>query len=132
VADFAAAYPETLGVKTLTRAFSWDGGALFDVRDEVTLLQPKTVEWHLQSDTPFEAIAGRYCNGKLGEPALEVAFLAPGNRKVEMGPAQVKSPGPPGAIETGPEEERGYRLRATAPAATAARFEVRLTVLDKR
>jgi len=132
VADFAAAYPQTIGLTALTRTFAWDGGAVFDVKDEVTLLEPKTLEWHLQSDTPFEASGGRHVNGKPGEPALEVAFLAPRDLKVEIGPAKVKSPGPPGSIETGPEEERGHRVTARAPAATAARFEVRLTVLDKR
>jgi hypothetical protein len=90
------------------------------------------MEWHLQSDTPVEVGDGRHRNGRPGEPALEIAFARPRDVKLEVGPAKVRSPGPPGSIEKGPEEERGFRLTAVAPAAVAARFEVTLKVLDKR
>jgi hypothetical protein len=43
----------------------------------------------------------------------------------------VKAPGPPGSIEKGTEEQRGYMLAAATRAAAAVRFEVRLEVLDR-
>jgi hypothetical protein len=36
----------------------------------------------------------------------------------------VKAPGPPGSIEKGVEEPRGYVLTATAPAAATVRLEI--------
>lgn len=92
------------------------------------MIEAKPAEWHLQSDTPFEVSGSRYVNGA----ALEVVFIEPKDAVVEVGRATVKSPSPPGAIETGPEEQRGYRLTAKTPAAKAVRLEVRLTALAKR
>lgn len=129
VADLAAAYPEAAGVSTFTRTFTWDGGLVFTVADAVTLAAPKTSEWHLQSDTPFEGSGRRFRNGKPGEPALRVSFASPQEIGVTTGPATVRAPGPPGSIEKGTEEERGHVLRVTAPAANAVRFEVRLELL---
>jgi len=40
--------------------------------------------------------------------------------------ATVKSPGPSGSIEEGPEEQRGHVLKASAPAALTDAFEVAL------
>jgi hypothetical protein len=127
VADVADAYPGKAGVKAFSRSFAWDGDTVFTVTDDVSLAEPNTVEWHLQSDTPFRDAGGRYRNGGAGDPALEVFFTQPKELAIEVGRATVKSPGPPGSIEKGPEEERGYRLTATAAAATSARFEVRLS-----
>lgn len=128
VAELGGAYPDKLGVKALTRSFSWDGEATFTVRDDVTLAEPKAAEWHLQSDTPFQGSARRYVNGA----ALEVVFVEPNDASIAVGRATVKSPGPPGAIETGPEEERGYRLTARTPPAARSRLEVRLSAMAKR
>ena len=47
------------------------------VADTVTLDAPKTAEWYLQSDTPFEGTGNRFRNGKAGEPALRVSFALP-------------------------------------------------------
>lgn len=129
VADLGAAYPVAAGVKSFTRRFTWDGGAAFSVVDTVALKGPATTEWHLQSDTPFEAVGEGYRNGKPGDTALLLSFRSPKEINVTTGPATVRAPGPPGSIEKGSEEQRGHVLRATAPAAAAVRFEVRLEVL---
>jgi hypothetical protein len=128
VADLESAYPSSLGVKTFTRTFRWDGGAVFTVSDQVTLTQPQAVEWHLQSDTPFAPDGATYRNGKPGEVALRVALNAPDGR-VSTDRATVKAPGPPGSIEKGTEEPRGYVLRVTALPVTTFAFEARLEVL---
>jgi hypothetical protein len=131
IADLAAAYPRAAGVTAFTRTFVWDGGSIITVTDAITLDAPNTADWHLQSDTPFEGAGSRFHNGKAGEPALHVSFASPKDLAVAAGPATVKAPGAPGSIEKGVEEQRGYMLRATAPAAAAFRFDVTLEVREK-
>ena len=58
-----------------------------------------------------------------------VSFEPPADVAVTTGPATVKAPGPPGSIEKGAEEERGYVLTATTRAADAIRVEVTLEVI---
>jgi hypothetical protein len=41
----------------------------------------------------------------------------------------VKAPGPPGSIEKGTEEQRGYVLTAAARAAASIRFDVTLELI---
>ena len=132
VADLAAAYPETAGVKRFTRSFTWDGGSIVTVADAVTFSASRTSEWHLQSDTPFEGSGTRFQSGKAGEPRLRVSFVSPTDVVATTGPATVKAPGAPGSIEKGVEEQRGYVLSAAARAAGAIRFEVRLEALGSR
>jgi hypothetical protein len=129
VADLAAAYPKTAGVTAFTRIFTWDGGSIVTVTDAVTFSAPRPSEWHLQSDTPFEGTGRRFLNGAAGEPRLRVSFASPREIAATTGRASVKTPGPPGAIETGAEEPRGHALTAAAPAAESVRFEVTLEVL---
>lgn len=130
VADLAAAYPKAAGVTVLTRTFAWDGGSAITVTDDVTLDAEKTATWHLQSDTPFEGAGSRFRNGPPGGPGLRIAVASPADSVVTTAAATVKAPGPPGSIEKGVEEPRGYVLRAVAPAARTFRFEVRLDVVE--
>jgi len=69
----------------------------------------------------------RFENGRAGEPRLRVSFGS--SLAVTTGHATVKAPGPPGSIEKGAEERRGYVLTATSPAAGTVRFEVTLELL---
>jgi hypothetical protein len=131
VADLAAAYPKAAGVTSFTRTFAWDGGSTITIGDVVMLAAPKTAEWHLQSDTPFAGRGNRYRNGSDREPALRVSFGSPKDVAVTTGTASVKAPGPPGSIEKGDEESRGYVLRAVAPAAATFRFDVTLEMLAR-
>jgi hypothetical protein len=129
VADLEAAYPPAAGVVGFTRTFTWDGKATFAVADTVTLTSPKPVEWHLQSDTPVVAIGNGHRVGKPGEASLLVSFSSPAELSVTTAAATVRAPGPPGSIEKGPEEPRGYVLRATSSATTSVRFEATLVVV---
>jgi hypothetical protein len=129
VADLAAAYPASAGVTTFTRTFGWDGGTAFTVNDAVTLATAKSVEWHLQSDTPFSKVGSVFSNATGSGPALRVSFDRPTAIDVVTEAGIVQAPGPPGSIEKGPREPRGSVLRATAPAATSFRFDVKIDVL---
>jgi hypothetical protein len=117
VADLAAAYPVTAGVSTFTRTFTWDGGSKINVADSVALKSARTAEWFLQSDTALT---------KAGNDHLRISFASPAGVAITTGVATVKSPGPPGSIEKGPEEQRGYVLKASAPAALTHAFDVTL------
>jgi hypothetical protein len=126
VADLAAAYPPSAGVKTFNRSFEWDGASSITVIDTLTLTKPLPAEWHLQSDSAFTGRATMFANGRTGEPSLRVSFASPSGVTVTTGQASVKAPGPPGSIEKGVEETRGYVLNAKAPAAETIRFDVKL------
>src|SRR5258706_4233115 len=97
IADLAAAYPKAAGVTAFTRTFVWDGGSRITVTDAISLDAPKTADWHLQSDTPFEGAGTRFHNGKAGEPALQVSFASPKDLAVTAEAAPLKRAGPPGA-----------------------------------
>jgi hypothetical protein len=129
VADLAAAYPKAAGVTKYVRTFTWDGGSLITVADDVALASAQAAAWHLQSDSPFEGSGTTFTNGKAGEPRLRVSFSAPAGVSVATGVATVKAPGPPGSIEKGTEEQRGYALTATSREADSIRFDVTLQVL---
>ncbi len=129
VADLAAAYPKAAGVTAFTRTFVWDGRSTMTIADAVTLDSPKTAEWHLQSDTPFEGAGTRFRNFTSGKPALSVSLASPKAVAVTTAAATVRAPGAPGSIEKGVEEKRGYVLRAVAPAATTFNFNVTLEVI---
>ena len=130
-ADLAAAYAAPAGVTSFTRTFAWDGGSVFTVADTVTLAAPKTAEWHLQSDTPFEKTGTSFHNAQPGKPGLRVSTALPNGTTATTGPATVQAPGAPGSIEKGPREERGHLLRFVAPAATTFQFEVKLEVVPR-
>ncbi|MEO5896667.1 MAG: heparinase II/III family protein [Vicinamibacterales bacterium] len=133
-ADLAAAYPPSAGVTGFIRTFTWDGAKAFTITDNVNLNAPKTVEWHLQSDSPFTGRNGKYRNGAPGEAAITVWFVAPAKVPVTLSAGTVKAPGPPGSIEKGPEEQRGFTLLGIAPAARSMRFEVQIELIppDRR
>ncbi len=129
VGEAAAAYPPQAGLTRFTRTFSFDGEASFRVSDRIELDQPRTVEWRLHSDTPFEAQGAGYRNGAGLTPALEVTIQATPVAEVRTGVSTVRTPGPPGSIETGPEEARGYQLVASVPTPTRTlALESELTV----
>jgi hypothetical protein len=129
VADLAAAYPPAAGLLGFTRTFSYDGALSFTVTDRIETRKPRAVSWHLQSDTPFEKRGAAFVNGSGSPPYLEVALASPSSARAETGRAFVKSPGPPGSLETGPEEKRGYQLVfTTAEPVREVGFEVRLRV----
>jgi hypothetical protein len=128
VANLAAAYPPAAGVTSFVRTLRWDGDTVVTVVDEVTLASARTAEWHLQSDSPFTGSANVYENARAGEPRLHVSFAPAAGLRAEALRGIVQAPGPPGSIEKGPREERGYVLRLLAPAAVTHRFEVKLEI----
>ena len=70
-----------------------------------------------------------FSNAEGSGPALRVSIERPSGVEVAAEPGVVQSPGPPGSIEKGPREPRGFMLRATAPAAAAFGFDVKMEIL---
>jgi hypothetical protein len=132
VADLTSAYAPRAGVASFVRTFTWDGQNRFAVIDDVKMTKPNTAEWYLQSDSAFAASDGGYRNGAGNDVGLQVTFVSPRATKAVSERGVVKAPGPPGSIEKGPEEARGYVLRASMPAASTFRFEVTLDVVPGR
>ncbi|MEO8500696.1 MAG: hypothetical protein ABI565_07260 [Vicinamibacteria bacterium] len=130
-ADLTSAYPKVAGLLGFTRTFTFDGRSSFAISDQVTLKGPIPIEWRLQSDTPFiESKAGVYRNAGPGRPAIEVTIAEPKDATIALAVGKLKVPGPPGSITSGPEEDRGHLLTATARGkAGESRIEVTLQVV---
>ncbi|MEO5763119.1 MAG: DUF4962 domain-containing protein [Vicinamibacteria bacterium] len=131
-AELAAAYPKVAALSSYTRTFAFDGKDTFTVTDLVLLKAPSTIEWRLQSDSPFAAGAsGVFNNREKAGPALEVQVVEPKGAEVTRAVGRLKAPGKPGSIETGPEEDRGFVLTATSKAvAGQSKLEVTIKIVQ--
>jgi hypothetical protein len=98
----------------------------------VTLAAARPAEWYLQSDTPFAGSGTRFQNAAPGAAGLRITMISPAAVASTTARATVQAPGAPGSIEKGTQEERGYVLRITAPAAASHRFEATLEVQPPR
>jgi hypothetical protein len=96
-ADFGAAYPPELGVQSAHRDFSFDGRVL-TINDEVHTARPAAITSLIHSDERIESMGLR--------------VETPGVRQV-IEPNIITSAGPPGAVDKGPREERGWRVAIT-------------------
>jgi hypothetical protein len=110
-ADLAAAYPKVTAIDAFTRTFTFDGTAGFSVSDRFMLKSPGSIEWRLQSDTPFDT-ENRNGTGA----AIKVTIDEPKNAEITREIGKLKVPGPPGSITSGKEEDRGYVLAAKTKA----------------
>ena len=129
-AELASAYPKVAGLLGFTRTFTFDGRSAFAISDQVTLKDPTSIEWRLQSDTPFiDGKARVYRNAGPGQPAIEVTIAEPREAAITLSVGKLKVPGPPGSITSGPEEDRGYVLTASTKAKSGeTRIEATLIV----
>ena len=55
-------------------------------------------------------------------------IVAPKGSVIEPGVTQIRAPGPPGSIEKGAVEQRGFELKVTTPPATSTRMTVEMVV----
>jgi hypothetical protein len=118
VGEAAAAYPESAGLREFTREVQWTAPATLTVRDRVKTEGPRPIEWYLHADAPF-TLTPRGFRADVGGVALVGTLAAPKCAKVTTGPTIVASPGPPGSIEKGPREERGFEVRVDVCPASA-------------
>jgi hypothetical protein len=125
VADLQAAYPKVAGLASFTRIFTFDGSGAFGVSDRFTLKNPESIEWRLQSDTPFDLD-----NRNGAGPAIKVTIEEPKAAEITREIGKLKVPGPPGSITSGREEDRGHVLTVKLKAAPGeSRVDARLRVV---
>jgi hypothetical protein len=122
VAELGPAYASSLGLTRVTRTFTFDGALTIRVADEVEAARPQPAEWRLHSDHPFAGGGARYAL----EAGLEVELAEAAGARGETGTAWLKSPGPPGSIEQGRRDKRGYELVWSRDPAARHSFDVLL------
>jgi hypothetical protein len=132
VAEASAAYPEEAQLRRLTRSFVFEAPSTFRVTDTIETEAPRSVQWYLHSDRPMELRDAAF-HVELDGVVLEGRLALPKGAEVRVEPSLVRSPGPPGSIETGPRNQRGDALVVEVPKAGAP-FDlgIVLTVLGGR
>ena len=125
-ADAASAYPAESGLRQFRRRFTFLAPATFVIEDEIALSQPRTVEWYLQSDVPFQSDGAAYVAGH--PPRLRVSIEQPPQAAISSAPTFLTAPGKPGAITSGSRDQRGHHLRIDLPAAIRSGVRVRLEI----
>jgi hypothetical protein len=118
VGESSGAYPETAGLREHTRELRFTMPGTLTVTDHVQLDAPRTVEWYLHADRPFTLTPHGFRMEADGV-ALAGTLAAPPCAKATTGPTIVASPGPPGSIEKGAREERGFEVRLDVCASKA-------------
>jgi hypothetical protein len=128
VAEIAAAYAPAAGLKTFRRELSFEAPAAFRVRDRVETTDDRALEWYLHADRPFVTEGPEFRSDAFGV-VLQGRVVLPAGARLRTGPTIVTAPGPPGSIERGPRDQRGYELVVEPKAPTrATEFEVTLDV----
>jgi hypothetical protein len=127
--DATSSYPASANLTRFRRTFTFHAPDRFVIDDVVETSAPKTIEAYLHTDEPVRGANenGRY---QLGPSAvwLDTRIVAPKGSRIEPGQTQIRAPGPPGSIEKGAVEQRGFELKITTPPATSTRMKVEMVV----
>ena len=131
VGDATAAYESVLGVKKFVREFELTAGTAFTVSDEVQLEKPAILTSLLHSDVEIEREADDRFSINAEGTKLSVEIAKPKELKAETQVNVLTAPGPPGSVDKGERQERGYKLLiSTAQPTTAASFVMRLKITN--
>jgi hypothetical protein len=127
VGDATSSYPASAALTRFQRTFTFRAPDRFTIEDVVETSAPKTIESYLHADEPVRGTDGRY---QLGPAAawLDTTLVAPEGSRIEPGTTQIRAPGPPGSIEKGAVEQRGYELKIATPPATSTRVKMEMVV----
>jgi hypothetical protein len=118
VGEAAGAYPKEAALSRFQREVILDPSGTLRIHDQIETSEPKTIEWHLNSDKP-------------PSESLKITAHPPRGSKFVTRPTSVNTPGRPGSLTEGPVEDRGYQLVITAPPATKFTFETILRAKEK-
>ncbi len=129
VGDATSSYPASATLTRFQRTFTFHAPDRFIIEDVVDTSAPKTIESYLHADDPVRSgsAADSYQLGP-ADVWLDTKIVAPKGSRIEPGTTQLRTPGPPGSIEKGTVEERGYELKITTPAATSTRMTVEMII----
>ena len=106
--DATAAYEPEFSVKKFVRRFEFTPQTGFTVSDEVQLEKPAIVTSSLHSDGVFTREAVNRFSTSASGINLLVEITEPKQLKTEMQPNDLTAPGPPGSVDKGERQERGY------------------------
>jgi len=126
IGEAAGAYPKDAALERYQREVILNPRGTLQIRDRIETREPKKVEWHLNSDTPFKKTSRGFASD-----SMDVVARPPKGATFETRATTVNTPGRPGSLTTGPVEQRGHQLVITAPAATKFTFETVLRVKEK-
>jgi hypothetical protein len=129
--DAGAAYEPEISVKRFLRRFEFTPGTGFTVTDEVQLEKPAIVTSLLHSVGVFtrESVNRFVING--AGVRLLVEITEPQQLKTEVQPNALTAAGPPGSVDKGERQERGYKLLiSNAEPVSASKFVMRLRVAE--
>ena len=127
VGEAAGAYPPEAGLQRFRREVSFGPGDAIRIRDVIETREPKTIEWHLNADSPFEKRASRYVVTS-GNVAMEITPRDPKGAVHQTSSLRLTAPGRPGSIGEGAVEERGQQLVIKLPPAVRSTMETTLRV----
>lgn len=129
--DAAAAYEQELGVKKFMRRFEFNPRTGFNVSDEVQMEKPAIMTLLLHTDGVFTRETENRFNTSARGVKLLVEITEPKQLKTEMQANVLTAPGPPGSVDKGERQERGYKLLISSAApVTTLKFVMGLTVSD--
>jgi hypothetical protein len=140
----AAAYAPEVGLARFDRTFVFQAPDTFRIVDDLVTDRPRSFAWHLHADAPFAGTGARYSlapapatDAAASSPApqvgLDITVHAPRGVRGRTAETEIVGPGPPGAVEAGTPQPRGYELVLHPPGpARRMRFDVRLRVRRPR
>jgi hypothetical protein len=127
IGDATSSYPASAALTRFQRTFTFQAPDRFIIEDSIETSAAKTIEWYLHTDEPVRSEGGRY---QLGPSTvwLDTTIEAPKGSVIEPGETQIRAPGPPGSIEKGAVEQRGYELKIATPPAASTHVKVEMDV----
>lgn len=113
VADLTSAYEPEVGVTKFLRTFKFTAPGTWTITDDIALSRPQVVTSYLHADETIVKRSESLFEFGTGSPNLlaSLSSTSPISAKIEKN--IVTAPGPPGAVDKGPVEDRGVRLAIT-------------------
>ncbi|HSB28160.1 MAG TPA: heparinase II/III family protein, partial [Pyrinomonadaceae bacterium] len=132
VGDATMAYEPEVGVRKFVRTIEYAPAEGFRIRDEVETNKPTIITSLIHADGGIDKKANNQFMISAGAARLFIEPLEPNDLIGSIDVNVLTAPGPPGAVDKGERQERGYLLRlSTKDAVTSTRFVISLKVAQR-